>query len=542
MRNDRMHLNEIKQQVDCDRIRKAKQHAGCDRIRKAKRHASHNRSGIRRALSVLSAAILTGSLTLSGTLVQAKGDGTSKEDPIILRVCNWEEYIDEGGWDEEELIELEGGVSILGEESMVHDFEEWYFENYGRRVKVEYSTFGTNEELYNMLTLGDVYDVVCPSDYLLMRLMSEGKARPFSEHFYDESDPLNYYAIGVSDYIRSVFEENEIGGKVWGDYAAGYMWGTTGIVYNPEYVTEEEASSWELFTNPKFSRRVTIKDNVRDSMFAALGVVYRDKLLSPSFQADPDYIEKLTALMNDTSPEAVDACEEVLRAMKNNAYSFETDSGKSDMVIGRVWANYQWSGDAVYSLDQAEEDGVELYYQVPEECSNLWFDGWIMLEKGISQDPSKQQAAEAWINFLSRPDNAVRNMYYIGYTSTIAGGDDDTVFEYMNWCYGAEEDAEEVEEYDVSYFFGEDSVIEADASYMGRQLTAQYPTEEVIGRCAVMGFFDDEEQGRINRMWINVRCFTIWQAMPFLIVTGVIVILLAVYLIIRHGKRQKLYR
>ena len=99
-----------------------------------------------------------------------------------------------------------------------------------------------------------------------------------------------------------------------------------------------------------------------------------------------------------------------------------------------------------------------------------------------------------------------------------------------------------MEEYDVSYFFGEDSIIEADASYMGRQLTAQYPTEEVIERCAVMGFFDDEEQARITRMWINVRCFTIWQAMPFLIVVGVIVILLATYLIVRHVKRQKLYR
>ncbi|MBO4389520.1 MAG: extracellular solute-binding protein [Lachnospiraceae bacterium] len=466
-------------------------------------------------------------------------DGDNHE--VVLRVCNWEEYIDEGGWEEDELIELDNDVSILGENSMVEDFEEWYFETYGRKVRVEYSTFGTNEELYNMLTLGDVYDVVCPSDYLLMRLMSEGKAVPFSDHFYDETDPDNYYARGVSDYIRGVFEENEIDGKIWADYAAGYMWGTTGIVYNPEYVTEEEASSWQLFTNPKFSRRVTIKDNVRDSMFAALGIVHRDRLMSEQFRADPEYSEKLAALMNDTSINTVDACEEVLRAMKENAYSFETDSGKSDMVIGRVWANYQWSGDAVYSLDQAEEDGVELYYRVPEECSNLWFDGWIILQKGISQDPAKQHAAEAWINFLSRPDNAVRNMYYIGYTSTIAGGEDDTVFEYMNWCYGAEEDDEEAVEYDVSYFFGEDSVISADASYMDRQLIAQYPTEEIIERCAVMGFFDDEEQARINRMWINVRCFTLKQAAPFLIVAGVVILLLATLIVIRYVKRQRIY-
>ena len=77
----------------------------------------------------------------------------SEEKAVTLRVCNWEEYIDLGDWDE--TIDLESG-DIIGENSMVEDFEEWYYETYGKRVKVEYSTFGTNEDLYNMLTLGDV--------------------------------------------------------------------------------------------------------------------------------------------------------------------------------------------------------------------------------------------------------------------------------------------------------------------------------------------------------------------------------------------------
>lgn len=84
---------------------------------------------------------------------------TAKE--VTLRVCSWEEYIDEGGWDEDEAMELDNGTTIFGENSMVEDFENWYYENYGVKVNVQYSCFGTNEDLYNMLTLGDVYDLVC---------------------------------------------------------------------------------------------------------------------------------------------------------------------------------------------------------------------------------------------------------------------------------------------------------------------------------------------------------------------------------------------
>lgn len=102
---------------------------------------------------------------------------------ITLRVCNWEEYIDLGDWDEEELIELDNGVEILGEKALYEEFEEWYYEAYGKRVRVEYSCFGTNEDLYNQLTLGDSYDLVCPSDYMIMKLMAEGLWNPIPSPF-----------------------------------------------------------------------------------------------------------------------------------------------------------------------------------------------------------------------------------------------------------------------------------------------------------------------------------------------------------------------
>ena len=299
-------------------------------------------------ISAAAMAAVMGASVVSAIPVQATG-GQTENDTIVLRVCNWEEYIDEGGWEDDEVIDLDSG-DIFGENSMIQDFEQWYQDTYGKKVRVEYSTFGTNEELYSQLNLGNVYDLVCPSDYMIMKLLKENKLEPLSKDFFDTENENNYYVKGVSPYINGVFEENQIDGKPWVDYAAGYMWGITGMVYNPEEVTEEEASTWTILENPKFYRQVTIKDNVRDAYFPTLAILNRDQLLNPSFRNSADYEAQLSAIMNDTRKETIDEAEEKLKEIRANVYSFETDSGKADMVSGKVIANLQWSGDGVYGL------------------------------------------------------------------------------------------------------------------------------------------------------------------------------------------------
>ena len=495
---------------------------------------------VRKLIACALAGAVSMPLILNPVCVRA---AESEEKAVTLRVCNWEEYIDLGDWDE--TIDLESG-DIIGENSMVEDFEEWYYETYGKRVKVEYSTFGTNEDLYNMLTLGDVYDIVCPSEYMFMKLMAEGMLVPLSDEFFDETDENNYYTRGVSPYIREVFENHEINGESWAKYAAGYMWGITGIVYNPEVVSEEEASTWQILNNPKFKRQVTIKDNVRDSYFAAVGALKHDLLTSPEFRADPNYKQRLEEEMNDVSPETIKTVQDYLQDVKDNAYSFETDSGKADMITGKVVANYQWSGDAVYSLDQAEEDDYILNFAVPEESTNIYFDGWVMLKSGIGDDAEKQHAAEAFINFNSRPDNAIRNMYYIGYTSVIGGGDDTRIFEYADWCYGAEDDEEDVVEYPLGYFFTGDNsdenyVITAPEEQLRRQLFAQYPTQEAISKSSIMVYFDSDKNDVINQMWINVRCFNLYDVPVWAWAIAAAVAAVLIYLFVRMKQRQKMY-
>lgn len=450
-----------------------------------------------------------------------------EDDVIVLRVSSWEEYIDEGDWDpEEETIELENGTTICPETGMVEDFETWFYETYGKEVRVEYSTFGTNEELYNQMSMGDTYDLVCPSEYMIMKLMDEDMLVPYSEEFYDTSIENNYYAKGVSPYIKGVYDQLSIDGEPLSKYAAGYMWGTLGIVYNPEVISEEEASHWDLLLSKKYSKQVTIKDSVRDAYFAGNSIYNKDLLLSDEFVSSEDYYAQMEQLLNATDKATVDATEDILSDIKRNVYSFETDSGKADMVSGKVVANQQWSGDAVYTLDQAEEEGVILCYSAPEEATNLWFDGWVMLKDGVGEDADKQMAAEAFVNFVSMPENAIRNMWYIGYTSVIAGGEDNSIFQYIEFLYSAdpeEEAPEDLVEYPVSYFFTgkhateltDDEIAEYTVltweEQTRRQLFAQYPPEEVTNRSVVMAYFDKEGNERINQMWLNVRCFDVYE-------------------------------
>ena len=286
---------------------------------------------------ILAVEMLSGSITGVWKGFNSTKAEAADNDTITLRICNWEEYIDEGGWNADETIDLES-TDIRGDNSMVDDFAEWYYKTYGKKVNVEYSCLGTNEELYNMLTLGDEYDLICPSEYMFMKLMTEGWLEPFSDEFYDTGIKENYYAKGVSPFIKQTFDNNTINGEPWSKYAAGYMWGVTGIIYNPEDVTKQEASTWKIINNDKFRRMITVKDNVRDTMFAAIGAIKSDKLRSQDFIRQADYTDKLAEEMNDTSKDTVDEVLEYLQQVKDNVYSFETDSGKIDAITGKISA------------------------------------------------------------------------------------------------------------------------------------------------------------------------------------------------------------
>ncbi len=444
-----------------------------------------------------------------GTLSTAcTGDDTgSKKGDNVLRVASWDEYIDMGGSfldpEDEDVLEYvewfkeETGVDLLDTRPLYEEFEDWYFEQTGKKVTVEYVALQDNETMYNKIKMGDDYDLLCPSEYMAMKLKSEGQLIPFDEAFFNPETESNYYAQNVSSYTESIFEKANLTG-----YIAGYMWGSTGFVYNPQKIgaNEDEAreimSSWYCLTSQECKRKITAKDNTRDSYFMGLGMYYENYLLGLD-PASATYAETLSQKMNDTSPETMGEVKKLLEKARKNLYGLETDEGKTDVAAGRLDASYQWSGDGVYILDEAENNGLSLEYSIPKSASNLWFDGWVMM-KGANKE-----LAQAFVNFLSRPDNVIRNMYYIGYTSCLAG---QQIYNYVDYTYGAEEGEEDVVEYDLSYFFGEDFqplIVPEDQTR--RQLFAQYPDEITKNRLVVMNFFDKNENERANRMWNNIK-------------------------------------
>lgn len=426
----------------------------------------------------------------------------AKRDKNVLRIASWDEYIDEGGED-----------SYFSADALpiYKEFETWYKNVYGETITVEYVSLQDNETMYNKIKMGDTYDLLCPSEYMIMKLAAEGFIQKYPTEFFDKSNPLNYYVQNVSPYIQNVFESGTLkDGSKWSEYTAGYMWGSTGFVFNPANIHPDihEArnimSSWDCLSSPATTRKITMKDNVRDSYFAGLGMYYEAELLALQAKLDSgeitlaEYKSILSAKMNDTSVDVMNAAKKKLETARGNLYGLETDEGKSDVIAGRLDASYQWSGDAVFIIDEAESNEIPLIleYSIPKAASNLWFDGWVM-----TQD-ANVKAATAFVNFVSQPQNVIRNMYYIGYTSCIAGDD---VFAYVEEMYGAEDGAEDTIEYDLSYFFGEDYTITAPSDQQYRQLYAQYPDTNTINRLVVMSYFDKETNERANRMWNNIK-------------------------------------
>lgn len=433
----------------------------------------------------------------------------------VLKVANWAEYIDGGDADS----------------PLIEEFETWYKEQTGKEIRVEYCIADDNETLYNMIKMGDHFDLVCPSEYMLMKLVAEGRVQKLPQSFYDESIETNYYAKNVSPFIDKTFASNTVqSGSTWKEYAAGYMWGTTGFVYNPEYVNAEDVAKWDVFTNTAYSKKITAKNNIRDTYFTGLAMHYDSQLraLKSNYESGTltlsDYQAQLKTLMNDTNPETMDAVKQKLMSMTDNLYGFETDEGKAKIIAGEITINFQWSGDAVYIMDVAEygdeetvlEKPVYLEYSIPETVSNLWFDGWT-----LTKDCKDVEAATMFINFLSIPENAVRNMQYIGYTSCIGS---DYVFENFTLdYYGVEEDETDVVSYDLNYYFNplydttsEESkaatrnqayVFNTHPDQIKRQLFAQYPNEESLSRCVAMDYFSADANSRANSMWSDITFF-----------------------------------
>ena len=285
--------------------------------------------------------------------------------------------------------------------------------------------------------------------------------------------------------------------------------------------------SWDLMFDKRLQDKIFVKDAFRDVYSPILiyaktlegrknGTLGEDEMLD---------IETIRGLMYDSSDESIALVESYLKRMKELVAGWEADFGKEMMTQEKAWINLMWSGDAVWAIEEAEAVGVELDYVVPMEGSNVWFDGWV-----IPKYAQNTKAASYFINYMCRPDIALRNMDAIGYVSAIATPE----------ILEAKIDPEIEGYYDLSYFFGEG----ADSIQID---PVQYPDRKVIERCAVIrDFTSKEDLEKALEMWSRVKGDNLNTGT--LLIIGVVVLCIIGWLVMKqlnkrnNNKRKKTRR
>lgn len=409
--------------------------------------------------------LMSAPLALGATSCSSKSSDSSAH---TIRILNLEDYIyindPESGYEEEDLVD---------------QFEEYANELFGYDdVHVVYDTSDTNESEYNDLLTGRInYDLVCTSDYMLQKFVREDLVVPL------DKDALENYNKYASKTIKQRLDEISIqkGDETvyLEDYAVGYMWGTLGLLINPEFndldfdTTISDAQSWDILWNEDYKNTASIKNSMRDTYAVALMHGYNEELeaLKLKYQEDEDaeaYNAELSRIFNLTDEDTRKMVRDQLNELKGNIFGMEVDSGKQDIVTGKIGLNLAWSGDAVYSMDQAEDpelvsDPFELYYAVPENGSNIWFDGWA-IPKNDKRSEETYDLAMAFLDFLSDPEIAAKNMDYTGYTSFIGG---DSILELVREWYDVREYLVYVEEEDWAsiYYIDPETDEEVEVEY-----------------------------------------------------------------------------
>lgn len=412
---------------------------------------------------------------------------TAADRAHTLKVYNWADYIDM--------------------QNVLDKFPAWYLEQTGEEVQISYQTFDINESMLTQIEIGkEDYDVVCPSEYIVERMLSNGLLQKINKDFGQTPDYTQLVAPFVVDKFQQMAPK---GSNIQvSDYAVGYMGGTTGWLYNPQLVDREELTSWEAIFNPKFEGKIFMKDAFRDVYSVIVLYAYRDEIANGLLDKDE--------VVANITPERLARVEEILTAAKNNIAGWEVDFGKEEMTKGKTWMNLSWSGDAQWAIQEAAEMGLKLDYIIPEEGSNVWFDGWVIPKYAVNT-----KAAAYFINFMCRPDNAIHNMEEIGYVSVIASP------EILEWAQDEEMYPETV---DASYFFGEG----AEAIHVN---PVQYPDKSTIERCALMHDCGEQTEQMLD-MWNRVKGDNLTNGMLWVVCAILLLLVILVVTRIINSNRQ----
>lgn len=307
--------------------------------------------------AVLTAAAAT---ALTGCGKSGKNAGDSNK----LYVYNWGEYIDE---DVVSMFEKETGIDVV------------------------YDVFETNEEMFPVIEAGGVkYDVVCPSDYMIQRMIQNNMLAPLD---FDKIPNIKEIGQAYMDMSKSFDPENK--------YSVPYCWGTVGILYNVQRLNElgvPAPTKWADLWDKRLSGEILMQNSVRDAFMVAL--------------------KSLNYSQNTSDPGQLAQARDLLIAQKPLVQAYVIDQVRDKMINAEAAVGVIYSGEMLYIQDQVKELGLDydLKYVIPAEGTNLWVDSWV-----IPANAENKENALKWIDFMCRPDIAKRNFEYITYPTPNTG-------------------------------------------------------------------------------------------------------------------------
>ncbi len=285
------------------------------------------------------------------------------EEVLTLNVYNWGEYISDGS---------EGSFDTIAE------FENWYKETYGTKVKVNYTTFASNEDMYSKISSGAVsYDVIIPSDYMIARMSAENMLLPL-----DFNNIPNYQYI--DDDFKSLYYDPE------GKYTVPYAYGIIGVIYNANEVDAADTGSWDLLWNSKYDDRILQFNNSRDAFGMAM--------------------YKLGLDVNSEDKTVWNTAYDELMLQRPLVYSLVMDEIYNMMESGEAAIGAYYAGD-YFTMKDAQAEDVDLKFYYPER-SNYYIDAMC-----IPTCCQNKELAEIFINYMLSEEPAVANAEYTYYAS-----------------------------------------------------------------------------------------------------------------------------
>ncbi len=234
-------------------------------------------------------------------------------------------------------------------------------------IEVTIDIYESNEAMLAKLQAGggDKYSIMYPSDYMVQQMMGL--------ELLAELDPDRLKGL---DTLQPKWEDP--GYNPGNTHSVPVSWGTTGLIYNADALTNPP-QDWDYLWDQKgrLSRRMTLLDDMRETMGAML------KSLGYSY--------------NETDPDKLEEAYERLVDLKPAVSSFKSFG----------WEDQLFGGDSllamVYSVDAiaATLKSSKLKYVIPESGSSVWTDTMVIPEGAPNVD-----AAYAWINFMLTPEVA----------------------------------------------------------------------------------------------------------------------------------------